>query len=76
MAVNSNGEVQCIRIFMMASSNCQIVKASASEAKNSNLIPRRVKLLTLKLTFTASLLDTSIKGTLSGTSLQVCLLGR
>ena len=39
------------------SSVCQVVRASSSEGVDSGLIPSRVKLMTLKLIFTASLLD-------------------
>ena len=37
--------------------NGRVMKASASEALDLGLIPSRVKPMTLKLVFTASLLD-------------------
>ena len=40
------------------SSDSGVVRASASEAVDSGLIPSLVKPMTLKLVFTASLLDT------------------
>ena len=43
--------------LLFNSSDDRVVKASASGAGDSGLIPSRVKPMTLKLVFTASLLD-------------------
>ena len=43
--------------FESNSSDVQVERASASGAVDSGLIPSRVKLMTLKLLFTTSLLD-------------------
>ena len=47
---------------MLLSSDDRVLKASALGAVDSGLIPSRVKLITLKLVFTASLLDVQQKG--------------
>ena len=44
-------------VVKVYSSDGQVVRASASGAIDSGLIPSRVKLMTLKLVSTASLLD-------------------
>ena len=43
--------------FFHNSSNCREIRASASGIVDLGLIPSRVKPMTLKLVFTASLLD-------------------
>ena len=43
--------------FWFTSSNGRVVRASASGAVDSGWIPSRIKPMTLKLVFTASLLD-------------------
>ena len=58
------------------SSDGRVVKASASGAVDLGLIPCRVKPMTLKLIFTASLLDAPHYGTVWRTSRQVYLLCR
>ena len=58
------------------SSDDQVVRAYVSRAVDTGLIPSRVKSMTLKLIFTASLLMLSIKGTVWRTSRQVYLLCR
>ena len=45
------------QIYDQNSSDCRVVRASASRAVDLGLITSRVKLMTLKLVFTASLLD-------------------
>ena len=59
--------------------NCsdgRMVRASAPGGVDLGVIPSRVKPMTLKLVFTASLLDLSINGTEWRTSRQVYLLCR
>ena len=56
----SLGSVQSpvsISVFNLNSSDGRVVRASASESVDSASIPSRVKSLTLKLVFTAFLLD-------------------
>ena len=66
--------VRCLINFN--SSDGRVVRAFASGAIHSGLIPIRVNPMTLKLVFTASLLDFSIKGTVWRTTPQVYLLCR
>ena len=46
-----------LKIFLLNSLAGRVVRASASGAVDSGFIPSRVKSMTLKLVFTASLLD-------------------
>ena len=50
-------DLPSLRCFGLNSSDSQGVRASASGAVDLGLIPSRDKPMTLKLTFTASLLD-------------------
>ena len=60
-----------------SSSDSRVARTSASGAVHLSLIPSLVKLVTLKLVFTASLLDAlSIEATVWRTSRQVYLLCR
>ena len=64
------------KFFKLNSSDDPVVRASASEVVDSGLIPSRVIPMTLKLVFTASLLDVQHYRAVWRTSRQVYLLCR
>ena len=72
--ISQSFSVTIVSVFSHYSSDGRVVRASASGAVNSGLIPSRVKPTTLKLVFTAYLLKGSVEN--KSASLLVVSLGK